>query len=137
MKQTLPVSVMIGLAAYLAWLGISSPAGLHAPPLILFVLALAMLAGALGLWARSGGSKRLNGIFAAILLFCFAATGYWIGFSPNATGTCTISIGETINNDGSQPHGSGWTCRLVFGSGAVLSTVLGLMALLSLDGDDG
>jgi hypothetical protein len=49
----------------------------------------------------------------------------------------TNTLGETINNDGSQPHGSGWTCRLVFGSGAVLSTVLGLMALLSLDGDDG
>ena len=122
---------MIGLAAYLGWLGLAAPDGLHAPPAILFILSLAMLAGALALWARLSGYARMNALFAAIVLFSFAAAGYWIGFSPNATGRCTIEAGTPID-DAFQPHVSGLTCRLVFGSGAVLSTIAGVLALVSM-----
>ena len=131
MRQALAVAIMIGLAAYLGWLGLASPAGLHAPPAILFILSLAMLSGALALWARLGGYTRINAIFAAIVLFSFAAAGYWIGFSPNATGRCTLEAG-TPSDDAFQWHVSGLTCRLVFGSGAVVSTIAGVLALVSI-----
>lgn len=118
---------MVALAVYLAWLGMTTPAALNAPPWILYVLATSMALGALALWARMRGRHPLNQVFAALLLFCFAATGYWIAFSPGAT--CTVSITQIDDEAERAVPSSSAGCRVAFGSGAVLTTAMGLLAL--------
>jgi hypothetical protein len=109
----------------LAWL---LPAGLHAPPLVLIGLAGAMFAGAIGVLTR-GRYHTVNAISAAFLCFCFAGAGFWIALSPHATGGCTAGIGNgTVADEASLPA-SASTCRVAFGTGAVMSTLLGAAAL--------
>ena len=130
------IAAAMALAAFgvyllvLAWL---APAGFHAPPLVLIALAGAMFAAALGVIARRR-YHTVNAVSAAIIFFCFAGTGFWIALSPSATGGCTVAVGNgtvganTVADDASTPA-SASTCRVVFGTGAVMSTLFGAMAL--------
>ena len=143
-------AAVMALAAFgvyllvLAWL---APAGLHAPPLVLIGLAAAMFAAAIGVIARRR-YHTVNAVSAAIVFFCFAGTGFWIALSPYATGGCTVAIGSgavgdspvgaspveaspvaTVADDVSSLPVSASTCRVVFGTGAVMSTLFGAVAL--------
>ena len=135
-------AAVMALAAFgvyllaLAWL---APAGLHAPPLVLIGLAGAMFAAAIGVIARRR-YHTVNAVSAAIVFFCFAGTGFWIALSPRATGGCTMAIGSgavgsspvgasTLPDDASSLPVSASTCRVVFGAGAVMSTLCGAAAL--------
>lgn len=120
---------LVGMGLLLALLGIIHPPGLRVPPAIAYLLAFVLLMAAASLASRLAGKARANALFASLVLFGFAATGAWIAFDRGGAQSCVRRLG-TDENVARAVAVSPTTCRVVFGTGAVVSLAMACGAVL-------
>jgi hypothetical protein len=123
------VLVLAGMALFLFLLGLLEPAGLNVPPAIAYVLAFALLMAAAALASRLAGRTRANALFAALVLLGFAATGAWIALARDGPRSCVARLGPA-ENAGREVPVSPTTCRVAFGSGALICLAMAGGAVL-------
>ena len=115
---------LLGMALYLFALGAIDPPGLNVPRSIAYLLAFVLLMAAAALASGMAGSLRLNHLFAMLVLLGFAGVGGWIALGEGAR-SCTTQIGVASSDSvGRFVATSSSTCRVAFGSGAVLCLVM-------------
>ena len=83
-----------------------------------------VLAGA-ALLLQAGGRERVASVFSFLTIAALAVVGGWIGFGPGPRG-CEASLG------GLPFLPEELVCRIVFGTGAVLTALIGLVLLWSI-----
>lgn len=115
-------SILLAAAAVgLAFAAIRRDAGLNVPPFIALIVAFGFLTGALALLGKAAGHRRVVAGLVTMLLGSFVLTGGWIALGPGER-QCTGGPADD------QRPVSGSTCRIVFGSGAALTTLLLVVA---------
>lgn len=102
--------------------------GLNVSPWVALVVAAAMIAGALAVLARVARRPRAVLAFVVLLLGSFALTGAWIAFGPGQR-RCASGWSDAVG-----PGVSGTECSAVFGTGAMISAAMMLLAVRQLFG---
>lgn len=115
---------LVGMSLFMFVLGAIDAPGLRVPPAIAYLIGFVLLMAAAALASRLAGSVGLNHFFALLVLFGFAGVGGWIALGDSAR-SCTSSIGTAASESGGRSVAvSPSTCRVMFGSGAVLCLVM-------------
>lgn len=115
--------LVIGLwLAYVVW---SRQPGLQVPPAVGYLAAFTFAAAGVALLLQGTGFDRASGVPAMLAVAAMAGIGGWIGFGPGSR-RCGGSLG------GLDFIPAEWTCRGVFGAGAVLTAGIALLMLRSL-----
>lgn len=102
--------------------------GLNVPPWAALVVAAGMIAGALAVLARVARRPRAVLAFVVLLLGSVALTGAWIAFGPGQR-RCARGGSDAVGSGV-----SGTECRAVFGTGAMISAAMMLLAVRQLFG---
>ena len=111
----LALVLMLITAAFLIRAARMGDPGLHVPPSIAYVIALAFLLVAVALLQQIIGCPTRGHGAAVLILACFTIVGGWIALSPESGG-CTIGV-----NGGAGSAASGLACRIPFGVGALIT----------------
>ena len=115
---------LAGMALFMFMLGATDAPGLKVPPAIAYLVGLVLLMAAAALASRLAGNAPLNNLFAMLVLLGFAGVGGWIALGDGAR-ECTARMGAVSTESGGRSVAvSSSTCRVVFGSGAVLCLVM-------------
>lgn len=114
------------LGAALALLSLLHPAGLRAPPFVLYAAALAFAIAGWLLVARAHDQELLKAWLPVALLACMISPALWLAFGPGRR-TCAISsFSHVLRLFG---IGSDIMCRVGFGVASVVGMALVLLAL--------
>jgi len=114
--------IAIGLYAISVALGIIKPddSAVHAPMWVIAICGVIFLIS--GIMVLIGQRSRVNSLCAAILCGCFALVGAWASLFPPPEG---FSGGIPLLSKSANTI----IARCLFGSGAVLSSILSIYAL--------
>jgi hypothetical protein len=107
--------------AYVVW---SRQPGLQVAPAVGYLAAGSFLAAGASLLLQAAGLARAAIVPAILTAVALAGIGGWIGFGPGSR-RCSGSLA------GLAFVPAEWTCRLVFGAGAVLTGGIVLLMLRS------
>ena len=117
------VCALAGLwIAYVVW---SRQPGLHGPPAVGYLAAGCFLAAGVSLFLQGTGFVRAAMVPAIFAVAALAGIGGWIGFGAGSR-RCGGSLG------GLAFLPAEWSCRFVFGAGAILTAGIVLLMLRSL-----
>ena len=100
-------------------------AGLRVPISVGFLAAATFVLAGAALLLQAGGRERSASVFSLLTIVALAVIGGWIGFGPGPRG-CEASVG------GLSFLPEEMVCRIVFGTGAVLTGLIGLVLLWSI-----
>jgi hypothetical protein len=100
-------------------------AGLRVPSSIGYLAAAAFVLAGAALLLQAGGRERIASVFSFLTVAALAVIGGWIGFGPGPRG-CEASMG------GLSFLPEELVCRIVFGTGSVLTALIGLILLWSI-----
>lgn len=115
--------IVIGLwLVYVVW---SRQPGLKVPPAIAYLAAGSFVAAGMSLFLQGRAMNRAAAVSAILSVGAMAGIGGWIGFGPGSR-RCGGSLGGLTFIPGE------WTCRVVFGAGAILTAGIVLLMLRSL-----
>ena len=124
------VVALLGMAGLLIWLGYTRNPGLKVPYFVAYVCSFTLVMSALTLGAKISGRSAANHAFAALTLLGFAAAGAWIAFAPGGPQQCKVGVGSAdVDTARRMVDASPSTCRVVFGSGAVVCLLLAAWAI--------
>ena len=107
--------------AYVVW---ARQPGLNVPPVVGYLAAGCFLAAGLSLLLQGAGFARAAIVPAILSAATLAGIGGWIGFGPGSR-----RCGGSLAGVAFVP--AEWTCRLVFGAGAVITGGMVLLMLRS------
>ena len=128
--EKIGIAALLGMAAFLFWLGYAKPPGLKVPYFIAYLCSFTLGMSALALATRISGRTAANHLFAALTLLGFAAAGGWIALSPVGAQQCKVGFGRShLDAARHTVDASPTACRIVFGSGAVVTLLLAAWAL--------
>jgi hypothetical protein len=95
------------------------------PPTVGYLAAGCFLAAGASLFLQGTGFVRAATVPAILAAATLAGIGGWIGFGPGIR-RCGGGLGELAFVPAE------WTCRLVFGAGAILTAAIVLLMVRSL-----
>lgn len=114
-----------GLGLFLACVVWSRQPGLRVPPTVGYLAAGTFLAGGAALLLQAIGYTRAAMAPAFLAVAALAGVGGWVGFGPG-----TRRCGGSLSGLSFMP--GELVCRVVFGSGAVLTGLIALVMLWPL-----
>jgi hypothetical protein len=100
-------------------------AGLRVPATVGYLAAGAFLLAGAALLLQAGGRERIASIFTFLTVVALAAVGGWIGFGQGPR-ACEGTAG------GLSFLPEELVCRIVFGTGSVLTAMIALLLLWSI-----
>jgi hypothetical protein len=100
-------------------------ASLRVPTFIGYLAAGTFVLAGATLLLQAGGRDRIASVFSFLTIAGLALVGGWVGFGPGPRG-CEASVG------GLSFLPEEMVCRVVFGTGAVLTGLIGLALLWSI-----
>jgi hypothetical protein len=115
----------LGLGLFLIYVIRAEPSGLRVPPAVGYLAAATFVMAGATLLLQAAGYLRAALVPAFLLVASFAGVGGWVGFGPGPR-SCEGSLGMLLF----LPRGA--LCRIVFGTGAVLTGIIALIILRSL-----
>jgi hypothetical protein len=114
-------AALCGMGALLLYHAVREDPRLNVPPLVAMALAVGLFLAAAAVVARATHRDRVIPGLVALVLVSFAITGAWIGFGPGER-SCSGTIGGASSRRG------GTECRVVFGSGSLVTAAMALWA---------
>lgn len=114
-----------GIGLFLVIIMGSNRAALRVPLSIGYLAAGVFVLAGVALVLQAAGRERIASVFSFLTVAALALVGGWIGFGPGPRG-CEASVG------GLPFLPEELVCRIVFGTGAVLTALIGLVLLWSI-----
>ena len=115
----------LGLGLFLIYVVRAGTSGLRVPPAVGYLAAGTFVMAGVTLLLQAAGYVRAALVPAFLLVASLAGVGGWVGFGPGSR-SCEGSLGELSF----LPEGA--LCRVVFGTGAVLTGFIALLILRSM-----